>query len=128
MALPEELRHVGSRLRFARIGGQPKSFHHQAERVLMLVECRGFICLLRKLRADRNPRHVSTSVSLVTIKGLVESDDQQSAVLEGTALDEWSDILLQPGVSGRQRTIMCVVAQIRGDERIIGEVAARQIS
>ena len=126
IALLEKLCHVGSRLRFAGIGGQPKSLHHQSKRVLVLVDLRGLISRFRELRADCNPRYSPASVSIV-IMGRIESDDQQSAILEGTALDEWIDISLQPGVGYLEPTIMRVVAQIWSDERIIGEIVVRQI-
>ena len=58
-----------------------KTFEHQAEDTLMLVEGDGFVCALGK-GADHDGGYVATTGSEVESVGFVEDDDEKAILLK----------------------------------------------
>jgi len=94
---------------------------------LVLVEGDRFVCAFGK-RANHDSDHVTTAGSEVEIARFIEDDNEQTILLKLRAVDERIDVGFEPGVSGAERTIVRVIANIRNKKRIVGEMGIRDVS
>src|SRR5260221_11147758 len=81
---------------------------------------------LRKRWADQRADHPPSAVAVVTA-GFIEHHDKQTVLLESGVFDQRVDVGLQPAVGGAEATIVGIIAAVRGDERVVWQVASSQI-
>src|SRR5882724_4364605 len=76
--------------------------------------------------ADERANHAASAVGVVTA-GFIEHHDQQAILLESGVFDQRIDVALEPAVGSAEPTIVAIIAAVRSDEGVVGQVAGGQI-
>ena len=122
----EELPHGRRTGRRAGKRGDAQAFQHEPQHALVLILQSGLIAELGERRTDERADHAASAVGVVTAR-FIEHYDQQAVLLESGVFDQRIDVALEPVVGGAEATIVGSIATVRADERVVGQVAGRQI-
>ena len=93
---------------------------------MMLIESDGLVATLRQ-RADDDGGHMASAGCEIQSVRFVKHNDEEPVFLECGALNDWAEIRLRPIVSDRERAVMRIVAEVRDDEGIVGQVCRKQV-